>query len=266
MSKIDPVGPRKVDYHWAFPLVKVEFQVLGCYISGKWLPERMRFLHPQVIRDFARLQESTNCQLVYSDMWRSFQESLNARRQKGAGLVAYPGNSGHNWGVSFDIDVENSCVVLESQEKIARGLDRRRRMLAFYDWMSQFNFAPMTSVREKFEAGKRSVSEEWHFNHSIIGDMAVKDWAGDNYGEDLQLNVEQIQACLNELGYGIWPIDGQLSDMLTKAVIKFQKDYDLDPDGDPGPITQRTLACFCASIDLMKAPYLNNLELFWEQA
>jgi len=221
----------------------------------------MRLLHPQVVRDFARLQSASECLMVYSDMWRSFQESLNARRQKGAGLVAFPGNSGHNWGVSFDIDVESSCTVLENQGKIAKGLDRRRRMLAFYDWMAQFEFSPMASVRAKFEAGKRSVSEEWHFNHSIIGDLNVKEWAAEQLPDELSLNTTEIQACLNELGYDVWPIDGQKNDQLTKAVFKFQKDYDLGVDGVPGSNTQRTLACFCATIELVKAPYLGDLNL-----
>lgn len=263
--EIKVVGPRKVDYSWAFPLVPIQFRVLGCYGNpGTWLPARMRYLHPAAVGDFARLQADTGCNLVYSDMYRTFAESLNARRRKGAGLVAFPGNSGHNWGVSFDIDVERSVAVLESAGKIPAGLGAARRMLAFYDFMGQYGFSPMASVRAAFEGGKRYVSEQWHLNHSTIGDMSVAEWAGEQLPDELSLSTREIKSCLNELGYDVWPIDDNLDDATRSRVARFQKDYDLTADGIPGPKTQRTLACFCGDIEEVESPFdLSSLELVW---
>ena len=260
MNKIITLGPTKVDYHWSFPLTEVKFKILGIYgRPGSKLPKRMCYLHPDAIVDFAKLQSATNCSLIYSDMYRKFSESLSARRRKG-NMVAFPGDSGHNWGISFDIDVDNSINVLVEQGQIAKGLSRNRRMLSFYDFIGQFGWKPMDWVRQRFENGSRSSSEEWHFNNEIIEDIKARDWARGEYSSDLLLDVYEIQSCLNELGYKVWPIDGVVGNQTKKAIKRFQKDYDLVPDGIAGIKSQRTLACFCSDYELFDVN-LSEIEL-----
>jgi len=50
-----------------------------------------------------------------------------------------------------------------------------------------------------------------------------------------------VQARLNNLGYNAGSIDGIFGPKSRAAVLAFQKDYDLDPDAIPGPITQGKL-------------------------
>ena len=58
-------------------------------------------------------------------------------------------------------------------------------------------------------------------------------------GED----VKQLQANLIRLGYdlGKWGADGEFGDATEMAVIRFQKDSRLDPDGVVGPLTMEAL-------------------------
>lgn len=262
MAVINFSGPKKVDYHWNFPLTQLEFKVKGIYAtSNSWLPERMCLLHPEVVRSFAELQSDSKCELVYSDMYRTFAESLNARRKKGAGLVAFPGNSGHNWGISFDLAVEQSIKVLQSQHKISVTGTRNKKMIELYDYFAQFGWQPMNSVRQKFENGTGFCSEEWHFNSMIIDSKSVIDWTNETFAEELSLTIPEIKSCLNELGYKVWPINDVIDKATQDAILKFQKDYDLQVDGIPGKMTQRTLACFCSEIEYFEESDLSDLEL-----
>ena len=65
------------------------------------LPRRMCLLHPSVAIKFNELNQMSNYSLRFSDMYRTMQSSMTARRNKGK-MVARAGYSGHNYGISFD--------------------------------------------------------------------------------------------------------------------------------------------------------------------
>jgi len=232
MGEIRNVSPRKVDYYWVIPLSEIDFPVKGIYKtrSGE-LPTRMKFLHPKAYWDFKRLQRDTDFKLVYSDMYRSFAESLAAKKRKPR-LVASPSFSGHNFGVSFDIDMGKAQEVIG---KIHGAADATvfavQQFLAKYGW---------THINK----------ESWHFNH-VTGYGYSRPWIDATYGDEFNLTAEEIQSALNELGYNVWPIDGDIGPQTEAAVEEFQEDYSLAADGVPGRMTQRILASFAAEIELI---------------
>src|SRR5688500_12568851 len=67
------------------------------------VPKRMRFLHPEAAESLVGLEGDTGG-FVYSDIYRSAESSLAARRIKRG--VQRPGYSGHNYGFSVDLDIE----------------------------------------------------------------------------------------------------------------------------------------------------------------
>ena len=107
--------------------------------------------------------------------------------------------------------------------------------------------------------------EAWHFNY-LGGDpgkyMAHVDpndhstWASaaearilERYSADFALSPVQIQSTLAQLKMYNGELDGKLaSGLCREAVMAFQRAWDLDVDGDPGIMTQRTMAFVIATI------------------
>ena len=167
------------------PLETIEFPVRGVYKTRDgMLPKRMCYLHPDAIRSFYQLQRYTDFKLRYSDIFRKPESSFLARKEKGRS-VAPPGKSGHNYGVSFDIDVVPLNLVAKK--------DPRKINL---DSLSKYERIK-TVIQGKLETGRL---------------MVLKD--SDNPGEgcsDLIMNIEQYP--------DIWhddPIDA--AQMLTRMV------------------------------------------------
>lgn len=55
------------------------------------------------------------------------------------------------------------------------------------------------------------------------------------------MNIKQVQALLTYLNYSPGTVDGINGPNTTQAVLAFQRQEGLEPDGKPGPITQSTL-------------------------
>lgn len=53
--------------------------------------------------------------------------------------------------------------------------------------------------------------------------------------------VKELQVQLDELGYDPGEADGIFGDLTEEAVVAFQEDYELEPDGVVGPKTRRAL-------------------------
>lgn len=56
------------------------------------------------------------------------------------------------------------------------------------------------------------------------------------------ISISRIQSILNELGYDAGPVDGIRGRKTTAAIIEFQRDNKLSPDGVVGPITATALS------------------------
>jgi len=200
------------------PLETIEFPVRGVYKTRDgMLPKRMCYLHPDAIRSFYQLQRYTDFKLRYSDIFRKPESSFLARKEKGRS-VAPPGKSGHNYGVSFDIDVEHA-LRLFTNNKNPRG----KRLLELQDKFVMYDWYPLNSVRNKLlrdPGRKRQISEEWHFNY---GEEPISSRVEQWYSE-VELDVAELQSILLDLGYNAFPIDGIYGKNTRKAMNAFQKD------------------------------------------
>jgi len=226
---------EKYEHGWVFRLRYVDFPVRGVYRTHDgMLPRRMRLIHPSAYDDLKHLQEATKYQLVYSDMFRTFKASMLARKRK-PGLVAFPGYSGHNFGISIDLAIEPCLEALSEMHDLVPpepALSDLRWVLRRYNW---------TPIR----------SEPWHFNHSEGLSHALP-WINETYGAHFNLTTWEIEAALFELGYNTYPIDGILDGKDTQEIRRFQRESGLQPDGIAGRKTQRLLSCLCAEIEVVE--------------
>lgn len=79
--------------------------------------------------------------IIITDIYRTSTESLIARRKKGA-MVAPPGLSGHNYGISIDIDIKGTAKGLHTPVHVMR---------------SELDILGLKGIR----------SESWHFNLGV---------------------------------------------------------------------------------------------------
>jgi len=203
------------------------------------VPTRMRFLAPDVGPALLQLNKDTGG-YIYTDVWRSADSSLAARRVKRG--VQRPAYSPHNYGFAVDLDLYG--IMKKYHVKYP---DIVEVMLA-HDWYSH-----------RRDGAGPDESESWHFNYlgpdhdKYMAKVDINDhatWSNavemriiERYGSDFSLSPTQIQSLLAQLKMYGGEIDGNLSSALCReAVMAFQRAWDLAVDGDPGIMTQRTLA------------------------
>lgn len=210
-------------------LVALEYeQVRGIYGGSKsTMPARMRWLHPDAAASFL---VDLAPHVRVSDMFRSAESSLHARKtRRGSQRPAY---SGHNYGLSIDLDVSWTMrnLYLSKPE-----LD---------EWMAVRGWDCFR------KDGKRRV-EEWHYNygtrHLIRDDERTNQHSLERrilelYGSRLVLSRRQVQERLRDLRLYGGDIDGDHGPLTQQAIKAFQRAWLLGVDGRAGPMTQRTLA------------------------
>lgn len=208
-------------------LARVE-SVRGVYgRNDDWLPARMRWLHPDAAASFAEISAS----VVVSDMFRSAEASLRAIRTKAGS--ARPGYSGHNYGLSIDLDVRRTL----------KSLGMRRKM-DLDEWMQDRGWYC-------HRRDHRRALEDWHYNYGIAHLIHVADRRTspalnrrilELYGDYLELNSYEVQRHLAGLMLYHGAIDGIHGPITQEAVRAFQRAWGLAEDGIAGRVTQRTLA------------------------
>lgn len=221
-------------------LTQLPASILGIYgPHSNILPERMRYLHPDAARSYLALEAGPR-RLRVSDMWRSAESSLQARREKRG--VQPPGRSGHNFGFCIDLDV---------------------------DWMlSQYNLTKMQLDSYMSENGWHCHrkdhlrdSESWHFNFfgadsarylaasSSFGSTSagLEQKIQDVYGSAFVLSAVELQTALQALKLYGGAIDGAIGPLSVEAIKAFQRTWELAPTGTAGPDTQRLLAFVTAT-------------------
>ncbi len=178
---------------------------------------------------------ATDFKVRVSDLLRSAESSIAAKR---AGRGAQPpGFSGHNFGFSMDLDIE--------------------------DTMKRYGFTNKTKFDEKMvsfgwychrQDGKLD-SECWHYNYFGTDAKYVLMCAGhsstnaglqqkieDVYGSYFILNNFQAQQALTQLGFYHGPIDGVIGHQSEAAIEMLQRAYLLSLTNTLTPSTQRVLA------------------------
>lgn len=219
-------------------LTSLPITTLGIYGPKKdQLPERMRYLHPGAARAF--LAADTDVRLRVSDMLRSAESSLAAVR---AGRGAQPpGWSGHNYGLSVDLDVE---WTLRRQSWKKSDLDA---FMANHGWYCHRRDSKLDH-------------ESWHFNHFGTDTTRwrwLKACEGARttapgleakiqylYGAQIKLGAHDTQAALKKLGLYSGAIDGITGPLTKEALGAFARAWRLE--GKPAAALQRTLAFVAA--------------------
>jgi len=165
-------------------------------------------------------------------MFRSAEASLAAvKARRGA---QPPSFSGHNYGLSIDVDVD-WCL---KKGRFASKLDLDS-YLELHGWQCH-----RRDHKLEFEA--------WHYNWRIDVYLKATDKTTapalerkiqDLYGEKLKLTKSQAQECLKRLGLYNGTVDGILGPLSREAIAAFQRAWQIqDPPQTLGSRTQRLLA------------------------
>jgi hypothetical protein len=194
----------------------------GIYgLSRDQLPARAAFLHPEAAASVDVLERDTGG-LIYSDVLRSADASL-AAVVSGRGAQP-PGYSGHNFGVSVDLDVDR--VLREKRWKY----DRLLQVMELHGWYCY--------CRD----GKRG-EEDWHFNYygprapDILSKLTTArvTWArGAEHAIEafyplasFVLKPTEIQTLLKKLSFYSGAVDGQFGPLTNQAVAAFCRAWEL---------------------------------------
>jgi hypothetical protein len=213
-------------------LSAITVPVVGIYTVGSkkaQLPKRMLFLEPTAAESFSSHVAPL---VVVSDMFRSPESSLSAVRS-GRGAKP-PGFSGHNFGLSFDIDVLPS---------IRRGgfADKRQLdiWLAGLGWFCHRRDHQITELR----------GESHHFNFLGPGvrlrttsPAALEEKIIQLYGKELTLSPKELQAALAKMRFYGGAIDGKIGPLTKEATKAFQRAWGMRETGTADARVQRTLA------------------------
>lgn len=210
------------------------------------LPARMSRMHPEASEALLMFESQTGG-AVYSDMWRSAQGSLNAVANKSG--VQPPAYSGHNFGGSFDVDVDGTLKRRRyTYEQLLRVLGeygfychRRDGKRGREDWHFNFLGHKAKEILARAERGKRKT---W----SHAAESMIQNW----YGEDLKPDGKGVQESLKRLGLYDGKIDGLLGMKSSAGIKKFCSVWKLK-SGD-GTIFRRVLSFVAAEIILFEDP------------
>lgn len=189
-------------------------------VYEKKIPCRMVYLRDKVegpISDstftpWKKLQSMCNViHVFFSDIYRSPAASAAAYAAKIG--VARPGDSGHNYGVSIDFDVDNMLK--------ANSMDYR----TFCIVLIGFGWTPYQGVNPPggFARGK----EDWHFN--FIGDFVgsgssqIMNWIAKN--NTFTSDIVSLQKMLAKLKLYHGDADGVAGPLMNEAIIKFKNSW-----------------------------------------
>lgn len=176
-------------------------------------PARAAFMHPEAAAAFLRMEQQEG-PFIYSDILRGADESRKAC-MAGRGSQP-PGYSGHNFGLSFDIDVEG--VMRERKwgfEKLAKALMTH----GFHPYRRDYSRGP----------------EDWHFNY--LGPYAQHILRKTKERAKWQFAAEEV---IQSYYPGIAPLSSQdIQRSLKKLGL-----YSGDIDGDIGPLTKTAVNLF----------------------
>lgn len=204
--------------------------------KGEPFPKWGCFAAPDVAAAMIRLEADTGG-LLYNDIWRPASISLWAMKQKSG--VQPPGYSAHNYGLSFDLAVDET--------------------LAAKKW----TYAQLLTLFEEHgwfchrRDGKRG-GEDWHFNYlgpdagkytplavlnaPITWSFPVEERTKERYGQWFTLGPIDIQVMLARLKMYPGAIDGILGHLTEQGLRAFQRAWSLPETGLADSRTQRTLA------------------------
>lgn len=215
-------------------------------------PQRMAFMHPAAHGAFLRMLEESAGQIPLTDMWRSSAASLRASRR--SKLAKPPAHSGHNYGLSIDVDISDALHRMRMTKKELDGFMQKH---GFYCHRKDH----------------RRKAEEWHYNYLGIAEGperwlkhtawsfrtsgAIEAVIKHLYEPFWSQTVALQQTYLRLLGHYYGQIDGISGKLTERATRDFQRIWGLKPDAIIGPKTGRLLAFRYAELT---SPHVKDLE------
>ncbi len=213
-------------------------------------PRWASFLAPDAAQSLIALEKDTGG-LIFTDIYRPPDISLNAMKTKQG--VQPPGFSGHNFGLSMDLTVDE---ILQSKKW---GYQKLLEVMEAHRWYCH---------RRDGAAGVGK-SEYWHFNYlpnaalrlNLADPKKSSTWAApveaeikDRYGKQFELTLIQTQEALRKLRLYSGEVDGEMGPITKRSIEQFQRSWGLSVDGLLGPRTLRTLAVVTAEKRVLSDP------------
>lgn len=209
---------------------------------------RMPFLAPDAAISLLALEKDTDG-LVYTDMWRDPIDSLLAKRANRASQL--PGYSGHNYGMSVDLDV----ISILNTKKIRyedilhimkkRGwFCKRRDGDSSLPGANHFNFLGDDSGRYLVKCTMDPITWDIPTELKIL----------ELYGSSYQLETKDVQELLTKLRIYHGPITGQRDAYTREAIMAFQRTWDLTETGFPDMALCRTIMFITSELELVQQP------------
>jgi hypothetical protein len=186
------------------------------------LPESFLRMHPEAWAALKVIEDSTP--LVYSDIYRTAEQSREARRLKTG--VQKPGYSGHNFGVSVDVAVDATLA---------------RHKWTYQQLWQRLKDAGWSCFRSRATRG----FEDWHFNWSNEhGQRSAENVIQRLYGDQLKLNDTDTQIALQKVGFYGGAIDGIFGPRSKSGLDAFARAWGATSDSE----ARRMLAYVTAQI------------------
>jgi hypothetical protein len=217
------------------------------------LPSRMKYVHPNVLPCLKRILVDSCGLLRLSSMYRDPIASLMAYVEYQAGRksggVQRPGWSGHNYGISIDVDLEGTLTAF----KHANLVGAMRLPIIYGELLTWMEERGWVCHRRDGRMG----TECWHFNcwgEGLLpphGAAGVGRWIDEHHSDDFELDEIEAQQSLQKLGLYHGPLDGDWGPLSTAALMVFERTYELPPDGRLDAIVGRTLAIASATKKLI---------------
>lgn len=211
------------------------------------MPPRALYLWPPAAAAFLDGPDELCDLVVVSDIFRSPESSLEARRT-GRGAKA-PGFSAHNFGLAIDLDIEDSLK--RGGFKSKEDLDIFLESKGFYCYRRDHRITDL-------------LGESHHFN--FLGPYAdisskVTSTAGyvetrifDLYGESFTLSNHDAQRALAKLGLYHGDMDGLIGPISRQAIGVFQRGWGLADNRTLDAKTTRTLAYVASERNIVPVP------------
>lgn len=224
------------------PLSQVQAPAYSGYkAKDGFLPKAMSWLEPEAAVSFRRMVGDSGGLIRFTDVYRSVVYQIQciqrAPKEKRR-LYAPPTKSGHNFGMSVDVALEET---LDNFKKSGDSelVVAARNMDSFRRWMLVYGFTPIKN-------------ESWHFDYLGKYDTCVQKIEA-VYGKALRPDNAAVQVALNTLVGKSLPaplkVDGVLGLKSSEAAKIADKVLGTEDNGSIGAWFRRVLAGSAATIE-----------------
>jgi hypothetical protein len=217
-------------------LVQARVKAWSGYTANRtgFLPARMSWFEPEVARSLEEMQEAAEWRFEFTDGYRSAQYQLEAIKKASKTkrrLYAPPTKSGHNFGWSVDVSVDNTLKNLSKSSKpelqvAGQSRDSMARFMARFGW---------TGIR----------GERWHFNN-LRGHRSTAARINAIHASKFIYDDQDLQRMLNTWMGSKLEIDGDVGPKTRAVVKKAQRKLavvkGVEITGNPDAWTRRLLA------------------------